>query len=50
VGASAVQVHAGIGFTWEHDIGLYYKRLLTLQQTGGGTVDQLEELATIALA
>ncbi len=50
VGASAVQVHAGVGFTWEHDIGVYYKRLLTLQQTGGGTTDQLEELATIALA
>ncbi|MEX0665468.1 MAG: acyl-CoA dehydrogenase family protein [Acidimicrobiia bacterium] len=50
VGASAVQVHAGIGYTWEHDIGLFYKRLLTLQQTGGGTVDQLEELASIALA
>jgi len=50
VGASAVQVHAGVGFTWEHDVGLFYKRLLTLQQTGGGTVDQLEELATIALA
>ncbi|MSO79914.1 MAG: acyl-CoA dehydrogenase [Acidimicrobiia bacterium] len=49
VGASAVQVHAGIGFTWEHDIGLYYKRLLTLQHTGGGTTDQLEELAVIAL-
>jgi alkylation response protein AidB-like acyl-CoA dehydrogenase len=49
VGASAVQVHTGVGFTWEHDIGLFYKRLLTLQQTGGGTVDQLEELATIAL-
>ncbi len=49
VGASAVQVHAGVGFTWEHDIGLYYKRLLTLQQTGGGATDQLEELATIVL-
>lgn len=49
VGASAVQIHAGIGFTWEHDIHLFYKRLLTLQQTGGGSVDQLEELASIAL-
>ena len=49
VGASAVQVHAGIGYTWEHDVGLFYKRLLTLQQTGGGSVDALEELATIAL-
>ncbi len=49
VGASAVQIHAGIGFTWEHDIHLFYKRLLTLQQMGGGSVDQLEELASIAL-
>jgi len=49
VGASAVQVHGGIGYTWEHDVHLFYKRLLTLQQTGGGAVDQLEELATIVL-
>jgi alkylation response protein AidB-like acyl-CoA dehydrogenase len=49
VGASAIQVHGGIGFTWEHDIHLFYKRLLTLQHTGGGTLDQLEALATIIL-
>ena len=49
VGAAAIQVHGGIGFTWEHDIHLFYKRLLTLQRTGGGTVDQLEELAAITL-
>ncbi|MCU1458600.1 MAG: acyl-CoA dehydrogenase [Actinomycetia bacterium] len=49
VGASAVQVHGGIGFTWEHDIHLYYKRVLTLQESGGGTSDHLEELAAIAL-
>jgi alkylation response protein AidB-like acyl-CoA dehydrogenase len=50
VGASAVQVHGGIGFTWEHDIHLFYKRLLTLHAVGGGPVDQLEELATIVIA
>jgi len=49
VGASAVQVHGGIGFTWEHDIHLFYKRLLTLQDAGGGATDQLEELAEIVL-
>jgi len=49
VGAAAIQVHAGVGFTWEHDIHLFYKRLLTLQQTGGGSVDQLEELASIVV-
>ena len=46
---SAIQVLGGIGFTWEHDIHLFYKRLLTLQHTGGGAVDQLEELAAIVL-
>src|SRR5262249_54127466 len=30
LGATAIQVFGGIGFTWEHDIHLYYKRLLTL--------------------
>jgi len=49
VGAAAIQVHAGVGFTWEHDIHLFYKRLLTLQHSGGGAVDQLEELASIVL-
>ena len=24
--ASALQVHGGIGFTWEHDLHLYLKR------------------------
>jgi alkylation response protein AidB-like acyl-CoA dehydrogenase len=49
VGASAIQVHGGLGFTWEHDIHLFYKRLLTLQHDGGGATDHLEELATLVL-
>lgn len=49
VGASSIQVFGGIGFTWEHDVHLYYKRLLSLQQYAGGAIDQLEELATIVL-
>jgi alkylation response protein AidB-like acyl-CoA dehydrogenase len=49
VGATAIQVFGGVGFTWEHDIHLFYKRLLTVQQHAGGAVDQLEELATIVL-
>ena len=49
VGANAIQVFGGIGFTWEHDAHLYYKRLLTLQHAGGGATDQLEELAAIVL-
>ena len=49
VGANAVQVFAGIGFTWEHDVHLYYKRLLTLQHAFGGSAEHLAELANIAL-
>jgi alkylation response protein AidB-like acyl-CoA dehydrogenase len=49
VGASLIQVLGGIGFTWEHDAHLYYKRLLTLKELAGGTPGQLEELASIIL-
>jgi alkylation response protein AidB-like acyl-CoA dehydrogenase len=49
VGASAIQVHGGLGFTWEHDAHLYYKRLLSLQHAGGSAIDHLEELASIVL-
>jgi alkylation response protein AidB-like acyl-CoA dehydrogenase len=49
VGASLIQVHGGIGFTWEHDAHLFYKRLLTLREQGGGASGQLEELAGLVL-
>ena len=49
VAATAIQVFGGIGFTWEHDIHLYYKRLLTLQLAGGTASDHLRELASIVL-
>jgi len=47
--ASLIQVHGGIGFTWEHDAHLFYKRLLTLKERAGGSPGQLEELAAIVL-
>jgi alkylation response protein AidB-like acyl-CoA dehydrogenase len=49
VGGSAIQVFGGIGFTWEHDIHLYYKRLLSLASNLGASDDALEELATLVL-
>jgi alkylation response protein AidB-like acyl-CoA dehydrogenase len=49
VGANAIQVFGGVGFTWEHDIHLYYKRLLTLQHAGGGRIESLETLAALLL-
>jgi len=48
--AENIQVHGGIGFTWEHDIHLYYKRLLSLAYTLGSADDALEELAALVLA
>src|SRR6185503_10109536 len=31
-----IQVHGGIGFTWEHDAHLHLRRALTLQALLGG--------------
>ena len=45
VAASAIQVFGGIGFTWEHDAHLYYKRLLTLEQRHGGAAARWDALA-----
>jgi alkylation response protein AidB-like acyl-CoA dehydrogenase len=50
IGGSAIQVFGGVGFTWEHDIHLFYKRLLTLQHALGSGPDHLEELAAIILS
>ena len=49
VGASCIQVFGGIGFTWEHDAHLYYKRLITLQEAYGGSAEHYEELAAIVI-
>ena len=38
LGGTAIQVFGGIGFTWEHDIHLYYKRLLSLSASLGNTL------------
>jgi len=45
--ASALQVHGGIGFTWEHDMHLYLKRSQLDQVTFGGAVYHRERLARI---
>ena len=46
---NAIQVFGGAGFTWEYDIQLFYKRLLSLQMTWGGSEEWLEELATLVI-
>jgi alkylation response protein AidB-like acyl-CoA dehydrogenase len=34
-----IQVHGGIGFTWEHDTGIYYRRALGLAAAFGRAAD-----------
>ncbi|MFE4963766.1 acyl-CoA dehydrogenase [Streptomyces sp. NPDC056660] len=44
-----IQVHGGIGFTWEHDAHLYLRRALSLRGTFGGDA-AADEVAELALA
>jgi alkylation response protein AidB-like acyl-CoA dehydrogenase len=49
IGADALQVFAGVGFTWEHDIHLFYKRLLSVAHLYGDEQHHLDELAALVL-
>lgn len=45
-----IQVHGGIGFTWEHDAHLYYRRALALRGVLGGREERALRLADLSLA
>ena len=45
--ASGLQVHGGIGFTWEHDMHLYLKRAQLDQVTFGDAAHHRERLAAL---
>ena len=45
-----IQVLGGIGFTWEHDAHLYYRRALSLRALLGGSGDWAQRVAALALA
>ncbi len=45
-----VQVHGGIGFTWEHDLQLYYKRSKASEILFGDATWQREQVAEMAFA
>lgn len=49
LGAEAIQVFGGAGFTWEYDVQLYYKRLLSAELLLGNSEVWLEELARIVI-
>ncbi|WP_031332423.1 acyl-CoA dehydrogenase family protein [Williamsia sp. D3] len=46
VSAEAVQLHGGIGFTWEHHCHLYFRRARADAQLLGGSAMHRERLAT----
>jgi alkylation response protein AidB-like acyl-CoA dehydrogenase len=48
--SEAIQVHGGIGFTWEHDIHMFHRRALALYATDGTPADEREEIARAVLA
>jgi len=43
-----IQMHGGIGFTWELDAHFFFKRAKTLEQFYGSTEEQLERALTAA--
>ena len=45
VAAENIQVHGGIGFTWEHDAHLYFKRAKSSELLFGDPVQHRERLA-----
>lgn len=49
VTSEAIQVHGGIGFTWDHDIHLYHRRALAIAATFGTGIDHREAVADTLL-
>jgi alkylation response protein AidB-like acyl-CoA dehydrogenase len=47
VTAETVQLHGGIGFTWEHDAHLYFRRARADAMLLGGTAHHQERLASL---
>jgi alkylation response protein AidB-like acyl-CoA dehydrogenase len=45
VASSGIQVHGGIGFTWEHDMHLYFKRAKASEVAFGSADWHRERLA-----
>jgi 3-oxochol-4-en-24-oyl-CoA dehydrogenase len=43
-----IQVHGGIGFTWEHDTNVYYRRAIVLAACFGRTADYPQQVLDVA--
>jgi alkylation response protein AidB-like acyl-CoA dehydrogenase len=48
--ADSIQIHGGIGFTWEHDAHLYYRRAIAGQATLGDASMHRDTLAAEAFS
>jgi len=48
VAASALQVHGGIGFTWEHPIHLFLRRAAASSRLLGSVAQHLERIASLS--
>ena len=46
---SGIQMHGGVGFTWEYDIQLYFKRAKSTETLLGNAVWHREQLAKLLL-
>ena len=49
VGGNSIQAHGGIGFTWEHDLHLFYKRNKSNEFLFGDATFHREHVAQIAI-
>jgi alkylation response protein AidB-like acyl-CoA dehydrogenase len=49
VSASALQVHGGIGFTWEHDLHFFLKRATANARTFGGSAEHRERVVALSV-
>ena len=49
VGNRGIQVHGGMGFTWENDLHLYYRRAKTSETTLGDATFHRERLARLVI-
>ena len=47
VAAAGIQLHGGIGFTWEHDLHLYFKRAKASEVTFGDATYHRERVAQL---
>jgi alkylation response protein AidB-like acyl-CoA dehydrogenase len=47
VAAAGIQLHGGIGFTWEHDLHLYFKRAKGSEFTFGDATHHRERVAQL---